>query len=444
MATALPSRVTGGYAGEEVVVSRAAICVGLLLLAVTMFVNGANMRVNSAESFSVDWQVLLRLAVCGACGLYGLYYLPATFRYLTYWPVAPMTALLVWSMLTIPLAINRLHAISSLAAFGGIFLFMPALLRIVPLRSIIITAVVTLTLFLCATWFVDHFFPAIGREQYSDQSQGRERLMGLGPPTGIGRHAALLVAVSCVAYSQRLLRWYLFLPVFVFATVTLYFTHARMCALATIVMLAVYACRHLPIMVKIPLFCFGVPLFLSAALLGLNQHRAIMSLSRTGQTDEITSVNGRDQLWKDSVREIRERPLGGYGFGCQRFVIQNQMDTWADYDPHNTLLNVTLAGGVVAGFCFLLVIFGQLWYCWQWPCDFADLILVLIVVGGLTDAVLFKPVPPATTILFVAALFWRYFEPRRDAAGSPEACLAAPAVTRSGGVATSISREVRS
>ncbi len=42
------------------------------LVAAVVFVNEASFRNAAPEDFSVDWQVLLRIAVCGGCGLYAL------------------------------------------------------------------------------------------------------------------------------------------------------------------------------------------------------------------------------------------------------------------------------------------------------------------------------------------------------------------------------------
>ena len=41
-------------------------------------------RTADAEKFSFDWQVALRLACCGLCGLYGLIYLRKSYPTLTH------------------------------------------------------------------------------------------------------------------------------------------------------------------------------------------------------------------------------------------------------------------------------------------------------------------------------------------------------------------------
>ena len=46
--------------------------IGAALVAILVFVNEAVFRNADVEHVAFDWQIALRLAVCGACGLYGL------------------------------------------------------------------------------------------------------------------------------------------------------------------------------------------------------------------------------------------------------------------------------------------------------------------------------------------------------------------------------------
>ena len=137
---------------------------------------------------------------------------------------------------------------------------------------------------------------------------------------------------------------------------------------------------------------------------------ACLGISRSGQSEELSSLTGHTEIWAWVLDRIEERPIVGQGYGCARFamaVFNDLVEQDMAGCAHNTLLNLALTTGVVGAVLFLGMIFNLALDFVRQPSIVPDMILVLVVVAGIADAVAFSPIPDVYTVLWLIALFWR-------------------------------------
>ena len=207
------------------------------LVAAVVFVNEANFRISDPEHFAVDGQVLLRLAVCGACGLYAWKYLSTAWAVLGRSPPHGSPSLPSGVRVTVPLAVNVPYAAASCATLWCVVLFVPvALMHLGPKRLLLIVfgSLAAFSLVSCVLYFA---VPSLGGTEFIDpDGEIAYRLGGLSHANGLGRQMALMVMTGLVLGSQKMVPWRKLAAGLVLALVTLYLTDSRTAMLATAAM----------------------------------------------------------------------------------------------------------------------------------------------------------------------------------------------------------------
>src|SRR5262245_1483716 len=113
---------------ERVLPSRAPAWLSCSLFFLLLIVPSYDFRPTSEEVFGLDFQLLLRLALCGACGLYGLMYWRRSYEFLLNFPGAWALVFCVWAAATIPAAESPTYAATAWIVLCCVTLFVPALL----------------------------------------------------------------------------------------------------------------------------------------------------------------------------------------------------------------------------------------------------------------------------------------------------------------------------
>jgi O-antigen ligase len=419
MSVAFGSTTLGGYdqaRPRELLSAAAASRIGVGLLALFVFFNDANFRTLVAEESRFDWQIMLRLAICGACGLYGLLFLPQTQRYLLRMPAAWFTLFVGWGVLTAICGVNFIYSLAAVCSLGCVVLFGPALLGNVSRNAILRTCMWMLTLYLLGCWFTFYFVPSLGRDPYLASAMGGTlRLGGLHQPNGTGRQAALLIGVCLAMLHTGAARWKWMWPILLLAGVTLVATGSRTAMLSVAAVSGLFLLRHVrPSRVIAIAAAAGLAVCLVVAAWGagafrVNSDAIAESAARDGESEEATTLAGRTFLWEFTLRKTLDSPVVGFGYSCSRFVIVEGYD-WPTFHAHNLLLDVTLCNGLMGGALILATLLGLGIAAMRRPSMFPDLILLLVVVAGVADLVMLTPIPNPYTLLFVLALFWREFQ----------------------------------
>ncbi len=385
---------------------------GALLLVAIVFINDANIRYSDLHTYSLDGQIVMRLFVCAACGLYGLAHFSRTHDTLLRFPGVWSVLFGAWATFTLLFAVQKLFAIAACLALWCMVFFIPAVLIQLGGRRTTVLVAVTLTVYMVVSWFLYFAFPYLGRTPYTMPDLSIVyRMGGLGHANSTGRLASLGIAMVLALGFARMARWNRLVPLIGFLAITLYATNSRTAILATAA-LAVVCVRYVPLKWSIAagfLMLVAAGGFLLVASSGSEELAS--ALSRSGQSEELSSLTGRTEIWAWVLDRIEERPIVGQGYGCARFAMAVFNDLveqdMAGYHAHNTLLNLALTTGVVGAVLFLGMIFNLALDFVRQPSIVPDMILVLVVVAGIADAVAFSPIPDVYTVLWLIALFWR-------------------------------------
>ncbi|MCA9161381.1 MAG: O-antigen ligase family protein [Planctomycetales bacterium] len=385
-----------------------AFCAVSLALLYWLFAN-AELRTAGSLSFQMNWQVLVRLAVLAACGVYGLLSLPRTLPRFFGFPTVLLVGFVYWCAVTVLIAVDRRYSIATLGAFVCLVVFVPALIDSLGSAATLRFVVALSTLFLLGCWITYYGFPELGRDQYYDEADhlAVERLAGLAHPNRVGRLAAACAGLAAVAWLRGIASWRTMLPSLVLALASAWASGSRTALVVALAATALPVARRMgraPTTLIISLF---LPVLLIAA--SLYWEDAARAAARSGRASEIYELNGRLPLWKAAFQEFQHTPVCGVGYGCQRFVVEPLGFEWA-VEPHNLWLNVLLGCGAVGLLLFVALMFALGMQFLLRPNDMSDVILLVILLDGISSSCLFGAIPNSMTFMWLMAIFWRDFD----------------------------------
>ncbi len=383
---------------------------GAVLFVLLVFVTHANFRTADAEQAALDWQIGLRLAACALCGAYGLAHFGKVVAELGRFPAAWCTLYVVWATLTVPLAITPPYALAAIITLWCAVIFIPALLLELGGRQTAVALLVAVTTYVVLSWGLYIFVPSVGRTPFV-YDEIVYRLGGLGHPNDTGMMAALGCALLFILRTVGGVRWRYFVPLLAMFVVTLAYAGSRTAMVTAAVAALICLFRTRPTLT----FLAGLALAVAAlAVVLLASDRAddpLALLTRSGEADELQDLTGRTYVWEFVLGKIRHAPLLGYGYNCGRFVMIEynfgREEYSGVYHPHNLLLNVVLGNGLPGGMLFLGMVASQVVAFFRRPSIVPDVTLAIVVLGGLTEVIIFYPIPGACTMLWLIALFWR-------------------------------------
>ena len=387
------------------------ILLGLGLVAAIAFFNLANLLVDK-DVVAIDFQVLIKLGLCGLAGLYGFYGVASSKevrRVLFSFPVMWVVVINVFYFASVPFSIAPLESLVSTCALSCVLLLTVTVLVkfgvIATLKSIFFG----MSLFIVGSWFMYFAVPEIG--VFAEPiSEGRftVRMSGLAHPNTLGQYSGLTVLFGIILYTQFKFRSYFAVFIIAIAAMALVNSLSRTSLVATVAGLGV-AYRH-GFLKKEYFNYYALAIFLSLlAFLALSTQMDIgawveskMSVvSKSGDADELTSATGRSEIWSYATYLIGFRPLTGYGPTTSKYYL-------AEYSSytHNLILNVTFSAGLIAGLSALLMCLGRLKSMFVTQHVLADGIIVFIIVNGLFENVIFSIISGMPTMIWVLALSW--------------------------------------
>ncbi|MCG8649709.1 MAG: O-antigen ligase family protein [Pirellulales bacterium] len=388
------------------------LVLGMVLLFTITFFNDANFRHSDADRLGPDWQTLMKLGICLAAGLYACFYLGrvgwAKRRLSSMW----IFGFAAWAALCTVKSLNPVYSLAAWLVFCCTLMFAVATLKVLGRRRILLVSLSALTAFLIGCW-VMHFvaFEINGFDPALHHARNVKRLAGLVHPNGTARLAVLTIVLILAGADKGVLSRRLGGPLLVFAAITLLATGSRTWLLASLAVGALFLWRQLSVrgralmavstVLALTLLALGVANFYDASKVD----KKVAKISRSGNADEIYSMTGRVDLWEFCLEKVGDSPLLGFGYGCQRMVIEDHF--WQTQHAHNLWINVMLGTGVVGCVGLLAVFVSQLLRLFRQPDPFPDLMLVMLLVGGMAENPILNPISGSTTLLFLISLFWR-------------------------------------
>jgi len=395
-------------------VSRSAVWTGAFLLGAIVFATSFNLSLSAAvkgQQFATSIDLLIRLAVCAACGLYGLLYLPSTESQLCRFPGAWAPLFALWCLFTIPFAESFSYVAAACASLWCVVLFAPAVLHCLGGRRVVLAILAGLMLYMLGSWVLYFALPEVGR--YGSAAEDGAWMDRLGGDANmLGLQAAWAIAMLLTLAAARRSTWRTLLLPLAFAAITLFCTQSRTAMLAAAAIVVAFWWRYANHTAKTVAGCLGVALIAGwAAWVEFDLAAVAGGAARSGEAEEIYTLTGRTEIWQFAAARCGESPLLGHGHGCSRYALASFHNSGYDYNDlhhaHNQLLNVTLSTGLVGLAIVAAMFLAQIRRLLTRPDAFPDLVTVLVLVAGLAEVVLFGPMPRSSTAIWLIALFWR-------------------------------------
>ena len=400
------------------------VWIGMLLLAAIVSITNFDFRVNvDHEHFSVDWQLIMRLALCAACGLYGLYFLPRYADHIFRFPGVTTWLFAGWAVCTVPFSIDVFYCAAAVFALWCAVLFAPAVLIQLGRRRVVHVIMVTMLVFVFGSWLLYFFIPVLGRSKF--EMPDGEIIYRVGNDAQqLGIQATWAVGMMLILATERFAQWKSFIIPIAICLVTLPFCQSRTATLAMLAVISLVLWRTSNRSLVVGAALVGVLIACVAAfvlvngIIEVNGNAMLSGISRSGKVEEIYNLTGRTDIWRYTIGRIQEAPLTGHGYGCSRQALTTFLsDGYGDFalhHAHNVLLNTIVGTGLLGG-AILLAMLGSLVFGFlRKPELFPDIVLAAMFVAGLTESVFFGPMPRSHTVIWLIALYWRQIPPSLD------------------------------
>ncbi len=269
----------------------------------------------------------------------------------------------------------------------------------------------------CAVGMAFYYaFPAIGRYWYWNEAgvfYQSTRMSGIaGHPNTLGFMAAtaILSFFHLVMQRYQMSRLLYLGMIIVFACLIL--TDSRTSLFGTILMSGMYLVLYLRMTwVAILLGVFAVAfLLLSLEFSWGIVENLLLSVSRSGSIEEVTSLTGRSYIWDQVVLFIEKRPIIGHGHATMSTVLSAHKDEvgFEVGQAHNIYLQMLFAGGFIGFFIYIIGIFAALIpsivisYHKRYP--FMTCIVFYIILTGFTETIILSTVANNAYFVFVLGL----------------------------------------
>lgn len=366
------------------------------------------------EQSGLDGSVIIKLAVVAASGTIGVAGLLtiARVRQLVFsFPGLWLFGCVAVFLLTSISSIQPAMSVASAGAIGLTLLFATTALVVAGARQVIVACWFGIALFLAVSFAVWLFYPPLGvfTEPMAD-GESLSRMAGISHPNTVGQFSGLFIGLTLLLWHEgifRSKRVFLLVP---FATATMLLALSRTSILALVLSLGiVYRREILNFLGWIRLALAGLAgslLLFFAFLISGEEMDSIAGLvtafTKSGETEELTSMTGRTEIWDFTLRKISERPWTGYGPATSRELLKDHLGF-----AHNLWLHVAVSSGLGALVLMIGLALGRIADVFIRPNRIPDFIILYIFVNGLTENVVFAFVSGANDVLLLIAILWR-------------------------------------
>jgi exopolysaccharide production protein ExoQ len=129
--------------------------------------------------------------------------------------------------------------------------------------------------------------------------------------------------------------------------------------------------------------------------------KVLLSTTKTGDIEELTTATGRNLIWAEAIRKIAERPLTGWGLNSAPLVLID-----FSQHTHNTVLHAALSGGLIAGVLVVLLLSWNLVFGLRSGEPIIRAISVFVLISSLFEDTIIDTFPFPTTTLWIFALLY--------------------------------------
>jgi len=366
------------------------------------------LRADSDANYGrIDAQLVLRLGLCAACGLYGLANFSRVKNLLNHFPLAWMVLVGAVAAAMIPFSADPRQALAACTVLWSVLLFVPAALLRLGSHRTLLTVLAGSAVYLLAQWSLCFLAPEIG-QSVELRPDGDPIVRVGGDPQQLGFQSVVTVGLAMIFLRKGQLsrRWHWML--LGLAAVTLVGAKSRTAAIAALVGAGLLLVRRLhPARRNLFVVAGGCAvclafLMLSMGLPGATFETLEASFARSGTGHEIESVTGRTDIWHFALEKIGESPIVGWGYCCVPAV--SEKFDFPLRHAHNEVLNVAFSLGIAGAIPLLGMFLQQLFSVWSTKDDLPLFVTAAGIIAGLTEPVLFLAMPTALMILWIVVL----------------------------------------
>lgn len=290
-------------------------CMVVFILTIDSAVRGS-----PASPLTFDAQVLAKMLVTGGILIVGVANLPASMRYFRSVPAMALSLYLTLAVASCLYSPEPLFTLIHSVSFIAIFLFAGALVARLGFRDIMMTSLLVLGFHVVITLALAPLGRVPPVWMISGEGGNVVRLQGfVGHPLRLADVASLWILCAWVMWLQGWLRLRFLLIVLALGAVTLALAHERMPIAACLLGLMSLG-RYRPLAVWFVLATALAALFAAILAPGIITAFAT-AISRGGGAEEIFTLTGRLELWRQSLIIFMDRPLFGFGFSAAGHVL---------------------------------------------------------------------------------------------------------------------------
>ena len=419
MAIAIADEVPNCRSSDSIGSMPAQYVAGALVLLVACTWNHVALDLKK-DDVGLDSVVLIKLAFTGlglVFGSYGFLSDLRVSRVAKSWPgilvIAIFAMYIIASLLSDSAAAAMVSSISILAIYLLTITVAAQWGRLVTLQILFYSSAI----FIAGSWLVYFVKPEIGvlLEPVGDGSFTR-RMSGLSHPNTLGQYCGVNLVLGVVLYFTYAKRNWIVIGICLLAFAALINSLSRASSLAMLVAVLVgyrqfFVTRQFMLLVFLvaTLFALVSVFYLAEANVEKELDRRMSMLSKSGDSEEITSGTGRIQIWAKSISLIRHRPSIGYGPATSR----NLLAEYSSY-THNLILNIALSSGLIGGLLAVIMCLSRLMMLFNFRHPAADSLMAFVLVNGLVENIIFSTICGFPTAIWTLALTWFAFDQPLD------------------------------
>ncbi|MBR06536.1 MAG: hypothetical protein CMP48_02535 [Rickettsiales bacterium] len=249
------------------------------------------------------------------------------------------------------------------------------------------------------SWIVYVFIPGFGVtvQPYT----GETRMSGLFHPNTLAKTSGVLVLF--ILTENRLMKDWLYA---VISLLAILLSGGKTALIALFIVMGIYVLKEVRIDVRLWFGALLLSFFSILILFPEIIEFIFILLSRSGSISEITSLSGRGTLWTLLVLDFINSPIFGYGFGAVGIMTEQHALNYGFWKPghsHNTILEVVLSGGVIAGLPLIIIYLKYIYKSVTFQLKGFDYIIVYLLICGFS-APLISHKPDLTSLMFLCFL----------------------------------------
>ncbi|MFT5303284.1 MAG: exopolysaccharide production protein ExoQ, partial [Mariniblastus sp.] len=346
-------------------------------------------------------------------GAMGFFSEPRVRRLLFALPVCWIVVILACYYLAVPGSVMQTESLASAISITCVLLMtLTCLVQHGP-KTVLNAIFFAVSGFVVLSWFAYFFVPVIGvfEEPIAD-GQFKARMSGLAHPNTLGQFSGVLIVLACILHVNYKQMSWIRAGLVLLAVAALIGSLSRTSLLATVFAVAVVYREHV-LKPKYFYALIGVGLLGLVGLLVMSINSDLGSvlesklalLSKSGDTEELTSATGRVDIWAYAIHLLSQRPITGYGAATSKYHL-------VDYSlyTHNMILNIAFSAGAIAGVAAVLMCLGRAGQLCIRNHRLTDGLIAFILLNGLFENVIFSILAGMPTIVWIVAMSIPSFE----------------------------------